>query len=136
MNQPAAARFGFPPSETALLLIAHGSREKEANDDLHHVAAELRQRRPHTIIEVSYLELAQPTGDQAGARCVGQGAKRVIVVPYFLAAGVHVRRDLTALCERLAARFPEVVFQLTPPLGRHPLLVDIVADRVHEAIGE
>jgi len=119
---------------TALLLIAHGSRQPEANDDLSHVAAALR-RRGFTVVE-SFLELAEPDIDGGGARCVAQGARRVVLVPYFLSAGVHVTRDLVAAQGRLARRYPGVEFQLAEPLGPHPLLVEIVAQRVAEAGGD
>jgi sirohydrochlorin ferrochelatase len=119
-------------SETALLLIAHGSRHSEANADLDHLAGELRRRGAYGLIEVSFLELAEPTPDQAGARCVERGATRVVLLPYFLSAGVHVRRDLTAICQRLAERHPRVEFRLASPLGRHPLLADIVSERARE----
>jgi sirohydrochlorin ferrochelatase len=119
--------------KTALLLIAHGSREPEANADLHHVAAGLR-RRGHEIVEAAFLELARPDIDEGGARCAAAGAGRVVLVPYFLSAGVHVRRDLTAARDRLTARFPGVEFRLAEPLGRHPLLLDVVEGRVNEAI--
>jgi len=118
---------------TALLLIAHGSRHPEANDDLHHVAAALRQRG-HAVVEAAFLELADPNIDTAGERCVAQGAQIVVLVPYFLAAGVHVRRDLTAARDQLSQRFPAVRFLLAEPLGRHPLLLDVVADRVSHAL--
>jgi sirohydrochlorin ferrochelatase len=118
--------------KTALLLIAHGSRRAEANADLEHLAGCLRARG-HAVVEPSYLELAEPDIDTAGARCVGQGASRVVLVPYFLSAGTHVRRDLAAARERLAGRFPEVDFRLAEPLGRHPLLADVVAQRAREA---
>ena len=121
--------------ETALLLIAHGSRQPEANADLHHVAEGLRQRG-HAVVEAAFLELAEPDIDEAGARCAAQGAGRVVLVPYFLSAGVHVRRDLTAARDRLAARLPGVEFRLAEPLGRHPLLLDVVEERVREAIKE
>jgi sirohydrochlorin ferrochelatase len=121
------------PPKTALLLIAHGSRHADANEDLNHIAEELRRRGPYSIVESSFLELAQPNGDQAGARCVELGAERVILLPYFLSAGVHVRRDLTAICERLSSCFPEVAFCLAEPLGRHPLLLDILTDRARLA---
>lgn len=120
-------------TKSALLLIAHGSRHKEANDDLHHVADELRKRR-HTIVEAAFLELAAPNIDEGAEICVNQGAEAVVLVPYFLSAGVHVRRDLTAAQERLSQRFPSVRFVLAEPLGRHPLLLDIVADRVSQAL--
>jgi sirohydrochlorin ferrochelatase len=114
---------------TALLLIAHGSREETANADLHHLAAELRRRGEFTIVEASFLELAEPDIDAAAAKCVEQGVARVVLVPYFLSAGRHVRRDLTAARDRLAARYPRVEFRLAEPLGRHPLLLEVVAER-------
>lgn len=117
---------------TALLLIAHGSRQPEANDDLCHVAAAMRQRG-HEIVEASYLELAGPTIEEGATRCVERGAARVVMVPYFLSAGVHVRRDLAGARERLAGQFPGVEFRLAEPLGRHPLLPEVVDDRVRAA---
>ena len=118
---------------TALLLIAHGSRHDEANDDLRHVAAEL-ERRGHAVVVPSFLELAEPDIAEGGRRCVGRGAGRVVLVPYFLSAGVHVRRDLAAARERLAGRFPRVEFRLAEPLGPHPLLTQIVVQRAHDAV--
>ncbi len=117
---------------TALLLIAHGSRNAQANDDLFHVAEELR-RRGHRIVVASFLELAEPSIEQGGRLCVAQGAQQVILTPYFLSAGIHVRRDLTEARERLAEEFPLVEFLLAEPMGRHPLLIDVVAQRIHEA---
>jgi sirohydrochlorin ferrochelatase len=120
--------------KTALLLIAHGSRQPEANDDLRHVAAELRQRGGFEVVEASFLELAKPNVVDGGVRCVDHGAARVLLLPYFLSAGTHVRRDLTALRDELAGRFPAVEFRLAEPLGRHPLLLDVVLARAAEAL--
>jgi sirohydrochlorin ferrochelatase len=118
--------------KTALLLIAHGSRQEEANADLFHVAEGLRERG-WPIIVASFLELAEPSIEVGGARCVEQGAECVVLIPYFLSAGVHVRRDLSALRTKLAERFPAVAFRLAEPLGRHPLLLDVVTERAREA---
>jgi len=116
---------------TTLLLIAHGSRQTEANDDLAHVAAALRQRG-YGVVE-SYLELAEPDIDDGGKRCVDQGARLVVLVPYFLSSGVHVQRDLTAARDRLERRYPHVDFRLAEPMGRHPLLLEVVVQRAEEA---
>ncbi len=119
----------------AVLLIAHGSRHAGANDDLRHAAEELR-RRGHAVVEASFLELAEPDIAAGAAHCVAQGARRVVLLPYFLSAGVHVRRDLTAARRALAERFPDVEFVLAEALGRHPLLLDVVEQRVREARGQ
>lgn len=120
--------------KTALLLIAHGSRQTEANADLAWLAEELRTRKTYAIVEPAYLELAAPTIAQAGRRCVEQGGQRVLLLPYFLSAGIHVQGDLQQQRQRLQQAFPEVVFLLAEPLGRHPLLVDVTAQRAAEAL--
>jgi sirohydrochlorin ferrochelatase len=117
----------------ALLLIAHGSRHQEANADLHFFAEELRGRGHYDLVLASYLELAEPSIEQAGATCVEQGADRVVLLPFFLSAGVHVQRDLTAARDRLTARFPHIDFRLAEPLGRHPSLLTIVEERARAA---
>jgi sirohydrochlorin ferrochelatase len=118
---------------TALLLIAHGSREPAANDDLHRLAEELRATGRYAAVVAAFLELAEPDIDVGGATCVDAGAKRVVLVPYFLSAGVHVRRDLAAARDRLAAHLPHVEFRLVEPLGPHPLLMEIVIQRAATA---
>ena len=132
LEKNIARRRGDGLVKTALLLIAHGSRQEEANADLLHLAESLR-RREQTLVEAAFLELAEPDIDEGGARCVRQGAEQVILVPYFLSAGVHVRRDLTAARTRLAERFPDVEFRLAEPLGRHPMLMDVVMERVRQS---
>jgi len=121
---------------TALLLIAHGSRRAEANADLEFVAAELRARGRYPVVRVSYLELAEPNIEAGGVQCVEVGATDVILLPYFLSPGVHVAEDLTAARDALGTRFPDVRFVLAEPLGRHPLLVDVVEQRAAECLGE
>ena len=117
----------------AVLLIAHGSRRAEANEDLEHVARELRERDASTSVVCSYLELAPPTIETGGEACVERGATDVVMLPYFLSPGVHVREDLLTARNALAERFPNVTFRLAEPLGRHPLLVTIVEERIREA---
>lgn len=122
-----------PMSDTALLLIAHGSREPTANDDLHRLADELRATGRYVAVVAAFLELAEPGIDAGGTACVESGARRAVLVPYFLSAGVHVRRDLAAARERLATRFPNVDFRLVEPLGPHPLLTEILIQRAASA---
>jgi sirohydrochlorin ferrochelatase len=120
------------PDRVAILLIAHGSRYAPANDDLHQIARRIAERGEYPIVEASFLELAEPGILAGGDRCVEQGATRVLMVPYFLSAGVHLRRDLTAARDELQARHPHVDFRLGLPLGPHPLLNELVVERIRE----
>ena len=122
--------------ETALLLIAHGSRQPEANTDLHHVADGLR-RRGHAVVEAAFLELAEPDIDEAGRACArGAAPAESYWSRISCRRASTCRRDLTAARDRLAARFPGVEFRLAEPLGRHPLLLEVVEERVRETIKE
>src|SRR4029078_7942856 len=111
-------------SATALLLIAHGSRRPEANADLDHLAGVLRARGEYLHVQPAYLELCAPGIVGGGEVCGAGGARRVVLLPYFLSAGVHVVEDLTAARNELANRHPDVTFVLAETLGRHPLLHD------------
>lgn len=119
-----------PESCRAILVIAHGSRLEEANEDLEWLAEEIRQRCPETLVESAYLEIADPDILTAGTRCVEQGATRVVLLPYFLSPGRHAALHLAEHRDELSTRFPEVTFELRQPLGRHPGLVDVVIDRL------
>lgn len=119
--------------KTAVLLIAHGSRRAEANQDLTELAQQLRCHGQFDIIEPSYLELAKPTIPEGGHRCVEQGAQRVLMLPYFLSAGTHVMIDLERIRSELSSAHPAVEFRLCPPLGLHPKMAEIVLDRLQQS---
>ncbi|MFK7778947.1 MAG: CbiX/SirB N-terminal domain-containing protein [Gimesia sp.] len=117
----------------AVLLIAHGSRRAAANLDLVKLADMLRERKRFPVIEISYLELAEPTIPEGAARCVAAGANEVLMLPYFLSAGVHVQNDLEQFRDTFSATYPETSFRLCSHLGLHPLMLEIVLDRLKEA---
>jgi sirohydrochlorin ferrochelatase len=123
-----------PAERSAVLLIAHGSRRPEANADLVRLAGLLANDPEFDIIETSYLELAPPDIPSGGRRCVARGAKTVRMLPYFLSAGAHVVEDLESHRAELSAEFPQVRFELCPHLGLHPLMVEIVRQRLRETI--
>lgn len=116
-----------------ILLIAHGSRNLQANSDLFQLAERFRGRG-HPITEGCFLELAKPDVLDGGKRCVDQGAMRVILLPYFLSAGIHVVEDLKRLRYELAEAFPLVEFRLAKPLGPHSLLEKLLDVRLQEAL--
>jgi sirohydrochlorin ferrochelatase len=118
--------------QTAVLIIAHGSRHQAANDDLHALAERFSAQAEYPIVEACFLELAEPDITSGGSRCADRGATCVLMIPYFLSAGVHLLRDLTRAREELSRRHPGIEFRLGPPLGPHPLLDALLAARICE----
>jgi sirohydrochlorin ferrochelatase len=119
--------------EVGIVLIAHGSRHREANDELFDVAERFRTRGYRRVF-AAFLELAEPGILEAGERCVASGAQRVVLTPYFLSAGRHATCDLEAARQELAERYPHVGVLLAAPLGPHPLLDEILRQRVADAV--
>jgi sirohydrochlorin ferrochelatase len=116
------------PMRTALIILGHGSRQEDAAGHLAALAAEVRSRGRYAAVEHAFLQYASPSLSSAVARCVEQGAERVVVVPFFVLPGSHVVRDIPALVEQLRKRHPAVRFSVTGHVGGHPLMETIVEE--------
>src|SRR5687768_1790819 len=124
------------PAATGLVIVDHGSRRPESNDLLLEVVEAYRRHSGWPIVEPAHMELAEPSIAAAFARCVEQGAKQVVIVPYFLAPGRHWNDDIPRLAAEAASPFAErgVTFLVAPPLGLHPLMLRVIDDRVREGL--
>lgn len=110
-----------------LLLFAHGARDPEWARPFEAVAQSVRAQRPGTPLQLAYLEFMQPDLAQAGAQLVQDGCRAVEVLPLFLGAGGHVRKDLPRLLDALRAAHPGVRFELHPAVGELPAVVQAMA---------
>jgi sirohydrochlorin ferrochelatase len=119
---------------TAILLMAHGSRIPEANDAVHAIADMVKEITGQGIVEVSFREQHLPNIQQGIDACVAQGAERVLLVPYFLFVGAHVREDLPEEMAEGRRRHPGVEFAMSDHLGVHRKLAEIVAERIGEGL--
>jgi sirohydrochlorin ferrochelatase len=117
----------------AVQLIAHGSRREEANADLVEVADRLRERTDYGFVIASYLEIADPSIPVAARLCIATGATEILMMPYFLSPGSHGTSDMQRYRAELQDEFPDIKFRLAPPLGLHPLMLEIICDRLEEA---
>src|SRR5690242_19153466 len=85
--------------------------------------------------EAAFLEGGTPDLSAAVAALAERGARRVIVLPYFLTLGLRLQRDLPKLVEQAGTAHPEVRLEVAPPLDGHPALVTILLDRAAAAMG-
>ena len=112
-----------------LLLVDHGSRRAESNAQLAVMADRLRALRPGDLVAHAHMELAEPGIAAAFADLVGRGAREIRVLLYFLGDGRHSREDIPRLVAEAAAPFPEVTWQVAPPLGVHDALARLLLIR-------
>lgn len=117
----------------ALLLVDHGSRLRDANAQLDALAELVRERLPGRVVHAAHLEIAEPSVSAGIDACVADGAREILIHPFFLAPGRHATEDLPRLAREGESRHAGVSIRVGPPLGLHPALVDAVLARVAEA---
>ena len=110
-----------------ILLFAHGARDPRWALPFHDVARRVREREPAAAVQLAFLEFMTPTLRAAGEALVASGCTRVDVVPLFLGAGGHVRKDLPALLAELSAEHPTVQWQLQRAIGEIDSVIEAMA---------
>ncbi len=113
--------------KNGLLLFAHGARDPGWARPFEEVARRIRERAPAAAVQLCFLEFMAPTLAEGGARLAAEGCARVDVVPLFLGAGGHVRKDVPTLLAALAAAHPAVRWQLRPPVGEAEAVIEAMA---------
>jgi sirohydrochlorin cobaltochelatase len=103
-------------NDTTLLLVGHGSRNRDGNKETLHFAAQWRERHPDWRIEVCFIEHAEVLLAE-GLDRAATGARRVLVIPFILNAAGHVKMELPAALEAARERHAEVDFAVTRHLG-------------------
>lgn len=119
--------------DTALLIVGRGSSDPDANSDLFKISRLVWERFKVKYVETAFIGVTAPLVDEGVERCLRLGAKRVVLVPYFLFTGVLIKR-MEALIGELAERHPDRTFALAGYFGFHPKLQELLAERAHEAL--
>ncbi|MCO5977921.1 sirohydrochlorin chelatase [Ideonella oryzae] len=110
-----------------LILFAHGARAPGWAGPLHETVERVRAAQPGLPVRLAFLEFLTPTLEEAGDALVSQGCTLVEIVPLFLGAGGHVRKDLPARTAALQQRHPGVTWQLRPAVGESPRVIEAMA---------
>ena len=113
--------------QRGLMLFAHGARDPRWAVPFEAVARNVRARAPGLVVQLAYLEFMSPGLLDAGHALAEAGCTRVDVVPLFLGAGGHVRKDLPLLLAELASLHPQVTWQLRSAIGEADSVIDAMA---------
>jgi len=119
---------------TGLVVFAHGSSVASANEGVMKVTERLAAEGGFSLVETAFLELAPPDLREAVARLAERGATRIVVIPYFLTLGIHLRRDLPRIVAELSSIHEGVRIDVTEPLDGHPSLVGVLLERARAAL--
>jgi sirohydrochlorin ferrochelatase len=117
----------------AVLLVDHGSRRPEANEQLEALAEKLRTRMPDRLVLTAHLDVLQPDVGAGLDACAEAGTREVVVHPYFLGPGRHTAEDIPRLVAEAAGRHPDMSVRISEPLGLHDRILDVVVERIERA---
>lgn len=121
---------------TGVVVFAHGSSVESANEAVRVVARIISEDQDFPLVATSFLDGGKPDLPGAVEQLLSQGADRILVVPYFLTVGLHLKRDLPDLIEKIRAERKDLEISVTPPLDGHPMLGSILRDRAKEGIAQ
>lgn len=118
-------------NEPRIILLAHGSSdqrwcqtfEKLATPTLESVAGS----------RIAYMELAEPSLETIISEGKNEGIETFTIIPLFLAAGRHLRKDVPGMIEQLQADHG-VSITLAPPIGENPQLGHAIRDVVNQEL--
>ena len=106
-----------PGATHGILLFAHGARDPAWAQPFEAVATLIRAQRANVCVKLAFLELMSPDFATAVGTMVSSGVVSIDVVPTFMAAGSHLKRDLPLLVEAARAAHPTVTIRLHPAVG-------------------
>ena len=110
-----------------LLLFAHGARDPNWALPFEAVVERIRAGAPEVAVALAYLDFMTPSIVEAGDSLAAAGCTRVEVVPLFLGAGGHVRKDLPLLVEHLRQAHPAVQWLLRRTVGEDEAVIAAMA---------
>ncbi|ENQ3077993.1 sirohydrochlorin chelatase [Bacillus cereus] len=117
-----------------IVYIGHGSRLQEGNEQFIHFVQSVIKERSECIQKIGFLELTTPTVQDAITEAILDGATEVLLVPVLLFAAAHYKRDVPFEIDRMKKRYPHITFSVVPPFSTHPLMIDLVIKRIHQAL--
>lgn len=122
------------PSVSALVLVAHGSRDSRHALTMERVRAATALARPDLDVRVAYLDHNGPRVPELFRRLAADGVERAVAVPMLLGHAFHARVDIpAALAEGSAVS--GIAVDLAPVLGPDPALLPAAHRRILAAGG-
>mgnify|MGYP000032091520 FL=1 len=117
---------------TGILILAHGSRDKSAEDTIKKIISMLKKKMDNCIIEYAFLQFSQLTIQKGLDNLVDKGVKDIKIIPYFLFDGIHIRENIPREVEDYLKNNPDIKVSLGKTLGSDKRLAEILVDRIKE----
>lgn len=119
----------------SLIIVAHGSRVQESNDEVRALAeaVALDLKDQFQLVTYAFLEITLPLFGEVIEQCVMQGAQQLVVLPYFLAPGKHIQSDIPNIIDEKCKKYPELNIQILPYIGKAQTMTNLIYNMILDA---
>ncbi|MDQ4050622.1 MAG: sirohydrochlorin cobaltochelatase, partial [Thermoproteota archaeon] len=119
-----------PNRECDVVLIGHGSSDKNAHDAFVYSANAILPY--YRNVGYCFLELDQPNIQEGIQRAITTNPQLLLIVPYFLHKGAHIKRDVIEDLNAALDRYDFKNAYVARHLGVDEKLIDIIIERARE----
>ena len=112
----------------ALIILAHGSRKQESNQEIENLTNDVRVlvKREFDIVDYAFLEIAEPSLTNSIEKVVSKNISEITIFPYFLNSGVHIKNDIPNIVKNAHSKHPGCKFIILPPIGAYKEMPKII----------
>lgn len=112
----------------AIILFGHGARDVRWREPFDRLAQLWQEQHPSTPVQLAFLELMQPSLEEAATTLAAKGATDLTIVPVFFGQGGHLRNDFPVLLEECRGKFPNMTLSATPAVGEDLAVLQAIVD--------
>ncbi|MBU3578615.1 CbiX/SirB N-terminal domain-containing protein [Polynucleobacter sp. 73C-SIWE] len=112
----------------ALILFGHGARDSRWREPFDRLTSLWKAQHAGVPVELAFLELMQPSLEEAIASLVAASVNHVVVVPVFFGQGGHLRNDFPALLAACQEKFPAITLSATLAVGEDEAVLQAILD--------
>ncbi|HVP25158.1 MAG TPA: sirohydrochlorin nickelochelatase [Methanomicrobiales archaeon] len=131
-------------SKKGLLLVGHGSSLPFNKQLVEDTARLVSRKDPGYIVKCAFMNLNTPTIQEALEEFRKEDIESVVVVPLFLARGVHINKDIPGVLGipegsyrgTLQKNGSTIPLVYADPIGSDPLLAELMLKNAERALRE
>ena len=116
----------------SVIVLGHGSKSDEAIEDFNYVVQTMREKTGNDNVFAAHMEMASPSLEEVVSEISTQEPAKVIILPYFLYNGNHIKKDIPSKIEILKEQYPNIEFVFGTPIGKEPLMAEIMLKKVNQ----
>ena len=113
-----------------LIIVAHGSRKETSNKEVMVLGEKVASLLGHyyAYVMTAFLEFTSPSLEESILSSIEQGMNEIVILPYFLASGNHVTRDIPEVVAKIQASHPDVKMILKAHIGSASSMATLLVD--------